>query len=100
MGFFPCPLVYAGVAAAAATGGPLTGALTMAGVGLGTVPALLLSAAFGSMLSAVWRRNVARVAGLLLVAFAALTIARGFGVPVMRVLHLGPAAPAQDAPCH
>jgi sulfite exporter TauE/SafE len=99
MGFFPCPLVYAGAAAAAATGSPLGGALTMAGVGLGTVPALLASAAFGSMLSAVWRRNVARVAGVLLVAFAALTIARGFGVPVMRVLHLG-AAPAADAPCH
>jgi uncharacterized protein len=101
MGFFPCPLVYAGVAAAAATGSPLKGALTMAGVGLGTVPALLLSAAFGSMLSAVWRKNVARVAGVLLVAFAALTIARGFGLPVMRVLHLGGSMPAtQEAPCH
>lgn len=101
MGFFPCPLVYAGVAAAAATGSPLKGALTMAGVGLGTVPALLLSAAFGTMLSAVWRKNVARVAGVLLVLFAALTIARGFGVPVMRYLHMGGAAPASsDAPCH
>ena len=41
------------------------------------------------------------VAGVLLVAFAALTIARGFGVPVMRYLHMGPAMPAaQDAPCH
>jgi sulfite exporter TauE/SafE len=101
MGFFPCPLVYAGVAAAAATGSPLKGALTMAGVGLGTVPALLLSAAFGTMLSAVWRKHVARVAGVLLIAFAAFTIARGFGVPVMRYLHMGPAMPAsQDAPCH
>jgi hypothetical protein len=101
MGFFPCPLVYAGVAAAAATGSPLKGALTMAGVGLGTVPALLLSAAFGTMLSAVWRRNVARVAGVLLVAFAAFTIARGFGVPVMRYLHVGAAPHASaDAPCH
>jgi uncharacterized protein len=100
MGFFPCPLVYAGVAAAAATGSPLKGALTMAGVGLGTVPALLLSAFFGSMLSAVWRKNVARVAGVLLVTFAAFTIARGFGVPVMRYLHMGPQTPAADAPCH
>jgi len=100
MGFFPCPLVYAGVAAAAATGSPFKGALTMAGVGLGTVPALLLSAYFGSMLSAVWRKHVARVAGVLLVAFAAFTIARGFGVPVMRVLHMGPQSPTADAPCH
>jgi len=100
MGFFPCPLVYAGVAAAAATGKPLKGALTMAGVGLGTVPALLLSAAFGTMLSAVWRKHVAR-SRRALVAFAALTIARGFGVPVMRYLHMGPAMPAsQEAPCH
>ncbi len=103
MGFFPCPLVYAGLAAAAAAGGPLKGALTMAGVGLGTVPALLLAASFGTMLSAVWRRHVARAAGVLLVAFAALTIARGFGVPVFRWLHLGPhpaAEAAAEAPCH
>jgi uncharacterized protein len=101
VGFFPCPLVYAGLGAAAATGSPLRGALTMAGVGLGTVPALLLSAAFGTMLSAVWRRNVARVAGVLLAVFAALTIARGFGVPVLRFLHLAPVgAAAQEAPCH
>lgn len=98
MGFFPCPLVYAGLGAAASTGSPLKGALTMAGVGLGTVPALLLSAAFGSTLSAVWRKNVARFAGVLLVAFAAFTIARGFGVPVMRFMHAGPAA--SEAPCH
>ena len=101
MGFFPCPLVYAGVAAAAATGSPFRGALTMAGVGLGTVPALLLTAYFGSMLSAVWRKHVTHVAGVLLVAFAAFTIARGFGVPVMRYLHVGPATPSTaDAPCH
>lgn len=98
MGFFPCPLVYAGVAAAAASGSPLTGALTMAGVGLGTLPALLLAASIGTVLPAVARRNVARVAGVLLVVFAALTIARGFGVPVMRWLPGPP--PAADAPCH
>jgi sulfite exporter TauE/SafE len=89
MGFFPCPLVYAGLGAAAATGKPLTGALVMAGVGLGTVPALLLSAAFGTMLSAVWRRNVARLAGVLLVAVAVMTLARGFGIHLFHPGHAG-----------
>ena len=98
MGFFPCPLVYAGLGAAAATGKPLAGALTMAGVALGTVPALLLSAAFGSMLSAVWRRNVARVAGVLLVAVAVITIARGFDIHLMHGGHSGQKAPAGADP--
>jgi sulfite exporter TauE/SafE len=94
MGFFPCPLVYAGLGAAAATGKPLNGALVMAGVALGTVPALLLSAAFGTMVSAVWRRNVARVAGVLLVVVAVITIARGLGIHLVHMSHTGYTAPA------
>ncbi len=98
MGFFPCPLVYAGLGAAAATGRPLAGALTMAGVALGTVPALLVSAMFGTMLSAVWRRNVARVAGALLVAVALITLARGFGIRLFHSGHAGHEAPAAADP--
>ena len=46
LGFLPCPPVYSAVLAAAATGGPVTGAVGVLLFGLGTVPAMLgLSAA-------------------------------------------------------
>ena len=48
MGFLPCPLVYAGLAAAAASGSAAQGALILTGVALGTVPALTVVALFGS----------------------------------------------------
>jgi len=80
IGFLPCPLVYAGLAAAAATGSPARGAATMAGVALGTVPALALVAAFGSLLPLGARRLLARAAGVLLLAVGAITATRGLGL--------------------
>jgi sulfite exporter TauE/SafE len=41
LGFLPCGLLYGAIAAAAATGSALGGALAMAGFALGTVPALV-----------------------------------------------------------
>ena len=79
MGLLPCPLVYAGLAAAAATGAAAPGALTMAGVAVGTVPALTLVALFGSALPPSARRGVARAAGALLLAVGLVTAARGLG---------------------
>jgi sulfite exporter TauE/SafE len=80
MGFLPCPLVYAGLAAAAATGAAAPGALTMAGVALGTVPALTLVALFGSALKVAARRHLAWAAGALLLVVGVVTAARGLGV--------------------
>lgn len=99
MGLLPCPLVYAGLGTAAASGSPLLGALVMAGVALGTVPALAIVAALGTAFAAVWRRPLARVAGVLLLATALITIARGAG---LHAGHTGPhehgssAAPASS----
>lgn len=51
-GFLPCGLLYAGLAAAATTADPIAGALLLFGLGLGTLPSLLLSRAlFGRVLS-------------------------------------------------
>lgn len=80
MGFLPCPLVYAGLAAAAASGSAASGALILAGVALGTVPALTAVALFGSAVPLTWRRNLARGAGVLLVVVGAVTFARGMGM--------------------
>ncbi len=79
MGFLPCPLVYAGLAAAAASGSAQGGALILAGVALGTVPALTAVALFGSAIPLGWRRGLARGAGVLLVIVGLVTLTRGFG---------------------
>jgi uncharacterized protein len=80
LGFLPCPLVYAGLAAAAASGSAAGGALILAGVALGTLPALTAVALFGSAVPLTWRRTLARGAGVLLLAIGVVTFARGIGM--------------------
>jgi sulfite exporter TauE/SafE len=80
MGLLPCPLIYAGLAAAVAGGSALFGASVMAGVALGTIPALALVAALGAVRPrqlGVWP---VRLAGALLIAAGVFTLARGFGL--------------------
>jgi sulfite exporter TauE/SafE len=77
MGFLPCPLVFAALGAAAATGSAAKGALLLGGVALGTIPALALVAVAGSAFPLALRRNLARVAGVLLVVTGLVTGARG-----------------------
>lgn len=88
MGLLPCPLVYAGLAAAAASGEPAAGAALLAGVALGTIPALAVVAATGPAFSLGTRRTLARVGGVLLLAAAVVTLTRATD------LHAGHAGPA------
>jgi uncharacterized protein len=82
MGLFPCPLVYAGLAAAAATASPGLGALTLAGVALGSIPALAAVSLFTNFAAhserTRWRPLMARAAGALLIVMAAVTLSRAF----------------------
>jgi uncharacterized protein len=80
MGFLPCPLVYAGLAAAAASGSPGAGAAILAGVALGTLPALAIVALSGTAFSLGMRRALGRAAGVLLLAAAVVTLARAGGL--------------------
>jgi sulfite exporter TauE/SafE len=68
LGFLPCGLLYAAVAAAAATGSPLTAAFGMAGFVLGTVPMLVGIGWLGRAAAARWqglaRRAMPFIAGL------------------------------------
>ncbi len=93
LGFLPCPLVYAGLAAAAATGSAARGAAVLAGVALGTIPALTLVAAFGSFVPARARLLLARSAGVLLVVLGLWRTGRGLVAP----MHTGPAAPTSSS---
>ncbi|HEX6864996.1 MAG TPA: sulfite exporter TauE/SafE family protein [Thermoanaerobaculia bacterium] len=95
MGFLPCPLVYAGLAAAAASGSAAGGALILGGVALGTVPALTAVAIFGSAVPLSWRRLPARGAGVLLILVGLVTFARGVGMQ-----HAGHAGQNASPPVH
>jgi len=99
MGFFPCPLVYAGLAAAAVTSSPGLGALTLAGVALGSIPALALASAATNFAAlrerSAWRGAITRAAGALLIVMAAVTLSRA--VPGGHGSHAGH-APAAATP--
>jgi len=77
-GFLPCGLVYAFLATAAACGDGLHGLLIMVFFGLGTVPAMLLAAGGGRVLSVAARRRVYQTAAVLIVMMGVLTIYRGW----------------------
>lgn len=79
LGTLPCPLVYAGLAVAAASGSAAQGAAILAGVALGTVPALTAVAVAGVSLSEGARRGLARTGGVLLLVMALVTMVRALG---------------------
>jgi hypothetical protein len=59
LGFLPCGILYAALAAAAATASPLYGAMAMFCFGLGTIPALLAVGLFGAAVGHRFRRRLA-----------------------------------------
>jgi len=59
LGFLPCGILYAALAAAAATGSPVYGALAMLCFGLGTVPSLVAVGVLGAAAGHRFRRGVA-----------------------------------------
>ena len=69
-GFLPCAMVYAALAAAAAAGDPLRGAVAMAAFGAGTLPFLLGAGWLAARIRA-WRRTAAA----LLLGFGAFGLA-------------------------
>jgi sulfite exporter TauE/SafE len=83
----PCHLIYAFAAQAAATGSPVAGTMVMGAFALGTMPAMLgLGLAAGRLAPAV-RHRLGRLAAVLVLGFAALTIARAAGLPAGHAEH-------------
>lgn len=70
LGFIPCGLLYAALAAAAATTDPLAGAFAMLAFVTGTIPALVAVGAIGHFAVTRWRTPMLRWAPLLLAANA------------------------------
>lgn len=82
-GLLPCGFLYAGLAAAATTGSALTAAGYMFWFGLGTVPALLATSLFGSMLNLRVRQFFLRLLPVGAVVLGLLLVLRGMnlGIP-------------------
>lgn len=66
LGFIPCGLLYAGLAASAASGDPWAGGLALFAFAVGTVPGLLAVGAVGHLAAGRWRRLAMRVGPMLL----------------------------------
>lgn len=79
-GFLPCPLVYAFLTKAVLDKDPVKGMLTMVVFGLGTVPAMLFAAKLVNIVSPYTRKNIVRLAGLIVILFGVWTILRAFGI--------------------
>lgn len=74
-GLMPCAMVYIATFYSGLSGGPLQGALIMAGFGLGTIPALTaLGAGVGALASAASNPWLKALAALALLALAAFTM--------------------------
>lgn len=87
-GLLPCGLVYAMLAASAATGSVVRGALTMTVFGLATVPALVAVSLTTRLAGARWRTRFNQIAGALVLVLGILTALRG--IPAVRAaLHGG-----------
>jgi len=66
LGFIPCGLLYGALAAAAATGDPVAGAMGMAAFALGTMPSLFGVGLAGHVAGARWSGLISKGAPLLL----------------------------------
>jgi sulfite exporter TauE/SafE len=81
LGFLPCGLLYAALATASISAGPVTGVLAMLAFGAGTVPALVAVGTAGHAPGRRWRRRVSRLSSAVMVPNAILLLAaRSFGI--------------------
>jgi hypothetical protein len=72
LGFLPCGFLYAALAATAASGSPVLGALGMVAFGVGTAPALIAVGIAGQAAGQRWQRGTAVAAPTVMLLNAAL----------------------------
>lgn len=99
-GLLPCGLVYSSLSWAATAGAPLESALLMAGFGLGTLPAMLVTTLGGQALQQRLRRPVIRkLAGSVLIGFGLFTLVSLWGGTHAHH-HASPAPPQSEETAH
>ena len=79
LGLLPCGLVYAPLIAAAGSGSLMMGAATMAALGFGTIPVLLMFGTASSAVSARLRSTTLRLAGVAVALMGAAGLWRAVG---------------------
>jgi len=99
-GLLPCGLVYVACAAAAATGGWLSGLEYMLVFGLGTVPMMFGLGLAGRFLHARLQGRVQRVIPVALGVMAVLLILRGMSLGIPYLSPEWPAGGGEPACCH
>ncbi len=82
-GLLPCGLVYIAIAASLATGSMWQGSLLMLAFGLGTLPIMALTMAFGQFISVKVRSWLNKISPYIIMCVACLLILRGLnlGIP-------------------
>lgn len=88
-GFLPCGLVYMAIAASVATGSVLNSSLLMLSFGLGTLPLMALTMAFGKFISMNVRTILSKMSPYIIMCVAVLLILRGLnlGIPYVSPKH-------------
>jgi len=78
LGFLPCGLLYAALAAASTAASPLLAALAMAAFAIGTAPGLLGVGWAGLLFGRRWRRPIDLLGSVTLIVSAVLLLASAF----------------------
>lgn len=88
-GFLPCGLVYMAIAASIATGSVFESSLLMLSFGLGTLPIMALTMAFGKFISTNVRVLMSKASPYIIMCVAILLIVRGLnlGIPYVSPKH-------------
>ncbi len=88
-GFLPCGLVYIAIAAAIATGSIFNSAMLMFAFGLGTLPIMAFTMAFGKFISFNLRMKLNKISPYMILCVALLLILRGMnlGIPYVSPKH-------------
>lgn len=84
-GLLPCGMVYLALGSAMSTGQPSDAAIFMAFFGLGTMPALLMVALGGQMVSIEWRSKLQSALPVFIFGMGVMLILRGMnlGIPIL-----------------
>jgi uncharacterized protein len=88
-GFLPCGLVYIAIAASIAAGSIFKSSLLMFAFGIGTLPIMALTMAFGKFISFSLRKKLNKISPYLIMGVALLLILRGLnlGIPYISPQH-------------
>lgn len=84
-GLLPCGMVYLALGSAMSTGHPIDAAIFMGFFGIGTIPALLMVALGGQMVSFEWRRKLQSALPVFIFGMGIMLILRGMnlGIPIL-----------------